>query len=92
MRKKGVEFNSECRIYEVCNPVQAKKVLEANGAVSTALPCRISAYGPPGGPYTLATLLPTELMQMFGSPDLGVVAQEVETVLKQMMADAAGQD
>jgi hypothetical protein len=31
-------------------------------------------------------------MQMFGSPDLGVVAQEVETVLKQMMADAAGQD
>lgn len=89
MRKKGVEFNTDCRIYEVCNPVQAKKVLEANGAVSTALPCRISVYGNPGG-YTLATLLPTELMQMFGSPDLGEVAQEVEVVLKEMMADAAG--
>ena len=91
MRKKGVEFNTECRIYEVCNPVQAKKVLEANGAVSTALPCRISLYETPGGGYTLATLLPTELIQMFGSPELGVVAQEVETVLKEMMADAAGQ-
>ncbi len=90
MRKKGVEFDSECRIYEVCNPVQAKKVLEANGAVSTALPCRISVYGPPGGPYTMATLLPTELMQMFGSPGLGVVALEVETVLKEMMSEAAG--
>jgi uncharacterized protein (DUF302 family) len=90
MRKKGVEFDSECRIYEVCNPVQAKKVLQANGAVSTALPCRISVYGPPGGAYTLATLLPTELMQMFGSPELGAVAQEVEVVLKEMMADAAG--
>jgi uncharacterized protein (DUF302 family) len=90
MRKKGVEFNSECRIYEVCNPVQAKKVLEANGAVSTALPCRISVYENPEGGYTLATLLPTELMKMFGSPALGVVAQEVETVLKEMMADAAG--
>lgn len=89
MRKKGVEFNNDCRIYEVCNPVQAKKVLEANGAVSTALPCRISVYGTPGG-YTLATLLPTQVMQMFGSPGLGEVAQEVETVLKEMMADAAG--
>jgi uncharacterized protein (DUF302 family) len=90
MRKKGVEFNSDCRIYEVCNPVQAKKVLEANGAVSTALPCRISVYDTPGGGYTLATLRPTELMQMFGSPQLGEVAQEVEAVLKEMMADAAG--
>ena len=65
-------------------------MLEANGAVSTALPCRISVYETPGKGYTLATLLPTALMQMFGSPELGVVAQEVETVLKEMMADAAG--
>ena len=90
MRKKGVEFNTDCRIYEVCNPVQAKKVLEANGAVSTALPCRISVYQTPDGGYTLATMLPTELMKMFGSPALGVIAQEVETVLREIMADAAG--
>jgi len=38
----------------------------------------------------LATLLPTELMQLFASPGLGEVAQEVETVLKEMVADAAG--
>ena len=44
MAKKGVEFDGECLVYEVCNPHQAKKVLEANGAVSTALPCRISVY------------------------------------------------
>ena len=42
MKKKGVDFATDCRIYEVCNPIQAKKVLEANGALSTALPCRIS--------------------------------------------------
>jgi uncharacterized protein (DUF302 family) len=89
MRKKGVDFNQDVRIYEVCNPVQAKKVLEANGAVSTALPCRISVYQDPNG-YTLATLLPTQLMQLFGVPGLGEVAQEVETVLKEMMAEAAG--
>jgi uncharacterized protein (DUF302 family) len=89
MRKKGVEFDKDVRIYEVCNPVQAKKVLEAEGAVSTALPCRISVYQTAGG-YTLATLLPTQLMQMFGVPGLGQVAQEVETTLKEMMSEAAG--
>ena len=36
MAKKGVAFARECRIFEVCNPHQAKKVLEANLAISTA--------------------------------------------------------
>jgi uncharacterized protein (DUF302 family) len=89
MKKKGVDFNADCRIYEVCNPVQAKKVLEANGAVSTALPCRISVYGSGDG-YTLATLLPTALMKMFDSPALEPVAQEVEAVIKAIMREAAG--
>ena len=44
LKKKGVDLTMECRIYEVCNPVQAKKVLDADGAISTALPCRIP-YG-----------------------------------------------
>lgn len=89
MKKKGVEFATDCWIYEVCNPHQARKVLEANGAISTALPCRISVYGTEGS-YTLATLLPTELMKMFGSPELEPVAVEVETVIKAMMQEAAG--
>ncbi|MFQ5904374.1 MAG: DUF302 domain-containing protein, partial [Candidatus Binatia bacterium] len=41
MAKKGVGFERECQIFEVCNPYQAKKVLEANLEISTALPCRI---------------------------------------------------
>ena len=44
MTKKGVEFNHECLIFEVCNPMQAKKVLDADLSISTALPCRISVY------------------------------------------------
>ena len=42
LARKGVELAQECRVYEVCNPHQAKKVLDADGAISTALPCRIS--------------------------------------------------
>ncbi len=76
-------------MYEVCNPHQAKKVLDADGAVSTALPCRISVYGKPGA-YVLATLRPTELLQGLARPGLDAVAREVEEVLLAMMQDAAG--
>jgi uncharacterized protein (DUF302 family) len=89
MKNKGVDLAMDCRIFEVCNPVQAKKVLEANGAVSTALPCRISVYGKEGD-YTIATLLPSGLMQIFASPELAPVAQEVEAAVRGIMEDAAG--
>lgn len=89
MSKKGVEFKGECMIYEVCNPRQAKRVLEENGAVSTALPCRISVYRA-GDRYKLATILPTAMMSMFGSPALEPVAREVEEVILAMMKESAG--
>ena len=89
MEKKGVDLAMECRIYEVCNPVQAKKVLDADGAISTALPCRISVYGTPGN-YTLTTMRPTEMMKAFENHPVETVAREVEHVIFQMMRDAAG--
>ena len=88
LKKKGVDLAMECRIYEVCNPVQAKKVLDADGAISTALPCRISIYGKGNG-YTLATMRPTEMMKAFANPAIEPVAREVEEVILQMMQDAA---
>lgn len=89
MKKKGVELEMDCRIFEVCNPHQAKRVLEADGAISTALPCRISVYGKEGA-YMLATMLPTEMMKGFNQPGIEPVAREVEDVIKRMMDDAAG--
>ena len=88
MKEKGVEFANPCRIYEVCNPVKAKQVLEADMRISTALPCRISLYMQDGG-VRLATLLPTATIGLFGLPSLGSVAQEVEHAIKGMMDAAA---
>lgn len=88
MLEKGVEFSSECMIYEVCNPFQAKKVLEANGAISTALPCRISVYRSGSG-YKIATILPTAMLGLFGTPGLEPVAREVEDVVVAMMKESA---
>jgi uncharacterized protein (DUF302 family) len=88
MAKKGVDFSPECRIFEVCNPHQAKKVLEANLEISTALPCRISLYEA-GGVRKLATIKPTTLIDLYSTPGLKAVAQEVEATLEAIMAEAA---
>jgi len=88
MQKKGVDFSHACLIFEVCQPQQAKKVLDANMSVCTALPCRISIYEEDGR-TTLSTLKPTTLLAMFDTPKLKDVAQEVEDTLVQIMKDAA---
>ncbi len=88
MVKKGVKFDRECLIFEVCQPQQAKKVLDADMSISTALPCRISIFEE-DGKTILATLKPTTLLAMFNVPQLKDVAQEVENTIVKIMKEAA---
>jgi uncharacterized protein (DUF302 family) len=88
MAEKGVPFDRECRIFEVCNPHQAKKVLDTNLELSTALPCRISVYEE-GGVTKLATIKPTAMIDLYVTPGLKEVAREVEATLETIMAEAA---
>ncbi len=88
MAKKGVDFARECLIFEICQPQQAKKVLDENMSVSTVLPCRISIYEE-GGKTILATLKPTTLLAMFNAPQLNEVAQEMEATIVKIMKEAA---
>ncbi|MFB3827586.1 MAG: DUF302 domain-containing protein [Bryobacteraceae bacterium] len=88
MKNKGVDYAGECMIYEVCNPQNAKQALEANPAISTALPCRISVYRA-GGVFKLSTMLPSQIMRLFDTPALEPVAGEVEAALKGIMTEAA---
>jgi uncharacterized protein (DUF302 family) len=88
MAKKGVEFERECLIFEVCQPQQAKKVLDQNMSVSTALPCRISVYEE-NGKAILVTVKPTTLLAMFNTPQLEGVARDVEDSIVKIMKEAA---
>ena len=88
MAKKGVAFAHECLIFEVCQPKQAKKVLDENMSLSTALPCRISIFEE-DGKTVLATLKPTMLLGMFNAPHLEGVAREVEATIVKIMNEAA---
>ncbi len=89
MKSKGVEFDREVRVYEVCNPNHAKTVLTEAMEVSTMLPCRISVYSD-GGKLEIATMLPTAMMKGFaGSETLNNTAATVETAMKAMIDEAA---
>lgn len=88
LEKKGVGLAQECLIFEVCQPRQAKRVLEENMSVSTVLPCRVSVYEQ-GGKTFLTTLAPTELIGMLNAPELIGVAREVEDSMVNIMTEAA---
>jgi uncharacterized protein (DUF302 family) len=44
LRSKGQAFTEQCKVFEVCNPGQAAKVLAADMRLNMALPCRISVF------------------------------------------------
>jgi uncharacterized protein (DUF302 family) len=87
MKDKGVDFDPPCRIYEVCNPKIAKQVLDREMAISTALPCRISVYQK-AQEVTVATLRPTQVLGLFGAPELMAVAAGVEKDVLAMVDEA----
>ena len=87
LAKKGVALGKTCLVYEVCNPHQAKKVLDINSAFSSMLPCRISVYGTDEG-YRLSTVLPTALGKFFAGGGIEPIALEVENDVKEIMQDA----
>ncbi|QOY87859.1 DUF302 domain-containing protein [Paludibaculum fermentans] len=88
MKNKGVEYHRQCSVFELCNPRHAKRVLEADPAVSSMLPCRISVYETSDG-LMLSAILPSAMMSMFSDPNIKEVAEEVEVVLKAMIDESA---
>jgi uncharacterized protein (DUF302 family) len=87
MLSKGVPFDRECRVFEVCNPQQAQAILQRSIHVASALPCRISAYTE-NGRTVLGTIKPAALLGLFGGTDGEEIAREVETSLVRIMEEA----
>ena len=85
--EKDVDYDGDRMIYEVCNPHQAKKVLEANGAISVALPCRI--WSTVAAANSASPRCCLRNCSGFPQSELDPVAKEVEQVMVAMMRDAA---
>ena len=88
LRSKGIAFAEECKIFEVCNPAQAAKVLAADMRLNMALPCRISVYTEKNK-TRIGLIKPVQMLAALSQdPVLTQVAKEVEEKTIQMV-DAA---
>lgn len=88
LRSKGIAFDEQCRILEVCNPGQAAKVLATDMRLNMALPCRISVFTEKGT-TKIGLIKPAQMLSAL-SQDEGLlqVAREVEEKTIQMVDEA----
>jgi uncharacterized protein (DUF302 family) len=88
LRSKGLSFTENCRVFEVCNPAQAAKVLASDMQMNMALPCRISVYTEKGK-TRIGMIKPTDMLAMLSQdPALGQVAREVDEKTTLMINEA----
>ena len=88
LRGKGIAFEEECKVFEVCNPGQAAKVLSVDMRLNMALPCRISVFTEKGQ-TKIGMIKPVPMLSML-SQDAALVqvAKEVEEKTIQMVDEA----
>jgi uncharacterized protein (DUF302 family) len=89
LRIKGIEFHENCRVFEVCNPHQAARVLNADMALNMALPCRISVYTE-DGQTRIGMIRPEDMLSTLShDPELMDIARQVEDSTKAIINAAA---
>ncbi|PJB77884.1 MAG: hypothetical protein CO090_07990 [Acidobacteria bacterium CG_4_9_14_3_um_filter_49_7] len=89
LNNKGISFDRECRIFEICNPAYANRVLSQDMSMNMALPCRISVYEDEG--HTIIGMVrPTAMLASLSSdPEMAKIAEEVEKQMVRMIDEVA---
>lgn len=88
LRSKGQAFTEQCKVFEVCNPAQASKVLATDMRLNMALPCRISVFTD-HGKTRIGMIRPAQMLAPLSQdPALAQVAAEVEQATIRMIDTA----
>lgn len=88
LRSKGITFEEECKVFEVCNPAQAAKVLSTDMRLNMALPCRISVFTDKGK-TKIGLIKPAQMLSALSQEaSLVQVSEEVESKTIQMVNEA----
>lgn len=88
LRGKGIDFGEQCKVFEVCNPQQAARVLNSDMRLNMALPCRISVFTE-GGSTKIGLIKPAQMLaSLSDDQSLAEVAREVEEKTIQMVDEA----
>ena len=84
LKEKGLEFKDDFVVLEVCDPKQAKEVLERNIHIGYVLPCKMVVRIEDNETY-MGMTSPEVLIGLFDEPDLEEVAKEVSETLKKVI-------
>ena len=88
LRSKGIAFEEQCKVFEVCNPAQAAKVLSTDMRLNMALPCRISVFTDKGR-TKIGLIKPAQMLSALSQEAALVqVSEEVEAKTIQMVDEA----
>ena len=88
LRGKGFIFAEQCKVFEICNPEQAIKVLASDMRLNMALPCRISVFTEKGK-TKIGLIKPVPMLAALSQdPALLRIANEVEQKTMQMVDEA----
>ena len=88
LRGKGISFDEQCKVFEVCNPGQAAKVMSVDMRLNMALPCRISVFTEKGK-TKIGLIKPEQMLAALSKDsDLVQIAKEVEEKTLQMVDEA----
>ena len=83
LNSKGIDFDNECQILDVCNPNVAKEFLSQDMSLSVIMPCKISVYTDNG----LTNIAMNSLTQLVDdiNPDFIKLAQETQETLLEII-------
>lgn len=80
LTEKGLEFEDNYKLMEVCNPQLAKQVLEANPDLGLLLPCTIAVYQKDNENF-ISLARPTSLLSMVSDENLKISGGDIENGL-----------
>ena len=81
-QSKGLAFDRQYKLLEVCNPVAAKTILDSNPELGLMLPCTIAVYDDDG--HTVISLAkPSSILSLTSDDSFKKLGLEIETKLIQ---------
>ena len=87
LQEKGLDFNKNFKVFEVCSPPRAKVVLDQNLEAGYMLPCKMVVYEKEDG-VRIGMMKPTSMAELMNDKGLDEVADEVETILRKAIDSA----
>lgn len=79
-KEKGLRYDGEFTILEICNPFEAHTALLLNPKVVFFLPCKLVVRALEGF-GVIEMIRPTSMISELGDPDLDLFAVRIETIL-----------